>query len=60
MIYEAFYRKPDEKISSLNYSVLLMLAIAINDAFFVGISFTFLKVLILEPISSLSLVYIYD
>ena len=50
MIYEAFYRKPEGKISSLNYSVLLMLAVATSiDAFFVGISFTFLKVPILEP-----------
>ncbi len=50
MIYEAFYRKPEGKIGSLNYSVLLMLAFATSiDAFFVGISFTFLKIPILEP-----------
>ena len=50
MIYEAFYRKPEGEISSLNYSVLLMLAVAISiDAFFVGISFTFLNVPILKP-----------
>ena len=41
MIYEAFYRKPDGKIDSFNYSVLLMLAFATSiDAFFVGISLT--------------------
>ncbi len=50
MIYEAFYRKPKEKMGSLNYSVLLMLAVATSiDAFFLGISFTFLQVPILEP-----------
>ena len=50
MIYEAFYRKPEGKISSLNYSVLLMLAVATSiDAFFVGISLILLKVPILEP-----------
>ena len=50
MIYEAFYRKPEGKIGSLNYSVLLMQAVATSiDAFFVGISLTFLKVPILEP-----------
>ena len=50
MIYEAFYRKPEGKIGSLNYSVLLMLAVATSiDAFFVGISLTFLKVPIIEP-----------
>jgi putative Mn2+ efflux pump MntP len=50
MIYEAFYRKPKGKNGSLNNSVLLMLAIATSiDAFFVGISFTFLQVPILEP-----------
>ena len=50
MIYEAFYRKPDGKIDSFNYSVLLMLAVATSiDAFFVGISLTFLKVPLLEP-----------
>jgi len=50
MIYEAFYRKPEVKICSLNYSVLLMLAFATSiDAFFVGIGLTFLKVPILEP-----------
>jgi len=50
MIYESFYRKPEVKIGSLNYSVLLMLAFATSiDAFFVGISLNFLKVLILEP-----------
>jgi len=50
MIYEAFYRKPEGKIGSLNYSVLLMLAFATSiDTFFVGISFTFLKIPILEP-----------
>jgi len=50
MIYEAFYRKPDGRIGSLNYSVLLMLAIATSiDAFFVGISLTFFKVPIFEP-----------
>ena len=50
MIYEAFYIKPEGKIDSLNYSVLLMLAFATSiDACFVGISFTFLKIPILEP-----------
>jgi manganese efflux pump family protein len=50
MIYEAFYRKPKGKLRSLNYSVLFMLAVATSiDAFFVGISFTFLQVPILEP-----------
>ena len=50
MIYEAFYRKPDGKMCSLNYSVLLTLAVATSiDAFFIGISLTFLKVPILEP-----------
>ena len=50
MIYEAFYRKPEGKIGSLNYFVLLMLAIATSiDAFFVGMSLTFLKVPIIEP-----------
>lgn len=50
MIYEAFYRKPEGKISSLNYSVLLMLAVATSiDALFLGISLTLLKVSILEP-----------
>jgi putative Mn2+ efflux pump MntP len=50
MIYEAFYRKPEGRISSFNYSVLFMLAVAISiDAFFVGISLTFLKVPIIEP-----------
>jgi len=50
MIYEAFYRKPEVKIGSLNYSVLLMLAFATSiDAFFVGISLTLLKVPINEP-----------
>jgi putative Mn2+ efflux pump MntP len=50
MVYEAFYRKPEVKISSLNYSLLLMLAFATSiDAFFVGISLTFLKVPLLEP-----------
>jgi putative Mn2+ efflux pump MntP len=38
MIYEAFYRNPEGKMGSLNYSVLLMLAVATSiDAFFVGI-----------------------
>jgi putative Mn2+ efflux pump MntP len=61
MIYEAFYKKPEGKIGSLNYSVLLMLAVATSiDVFFIGISLTFLKMLILKPISSLSLVHIYD
>ena len=50
MIYEAFYRKSEVKIGSLNYSVLLMLAVATSiDALFLGISLTFLKVPILEP-----------
>jgi putative Mn2+ efflux pump MntP len=50
IIYEAFYRKLEGEIRSLNYSVLLMLAFATSiDAFFVGISFTFLNVPILEP-----------
>ena len=50
MIYEAFYRKLEGRISSFNYSVLLMLAVAISiDAFFVGISLTFLEVPIIEP-----------
>jgi putative Mn2+ efflux pump MntP len=49
-MYEAFYRKPEGKIGSLNYSVLLMLAVATSIvAFFVGISLTFLKIPILEP-----------
>jgi putative Mn2+ efflux pump MntP len=50
MIYNAFYKKPDGKIGSLNYSTLFMLAVATSiDSFFVGISFTFLNVPILEP-----------
>lgn len=50
IIYEAFYRKPEGRISSLNYSVLLMLAVATSiDALILGISLTFLKVPILEP-----------
>jgi len=50
MIYEAFYRKTEVKISSLNYSVILMLAVATSiDALVVGISFTFLNVPIFEP-----------
>jgi manganese efflux pump family protein len=50
MIYEAIYRHPKAKIGSLNNSVLLMLAVATSiDAFIVGISFTFLKMSIIEP-----------
>lgn len=56
IIYEAFYRKPDGKIASLNYSVLLIHAVATSiDAFFVGISFTFLQVSILESALIVSL-----
>ena len=34
MIYEVFYKKPEGKIGSLNYSILLMLAVATSiDAF---------------------------
>ena len=50
MIYEAFYKKPEGKIGSLNYSVLLMLAVVASIyAFFVGISLTFLKGPIIKP-----------
>lgn len=49
MIYEAFYKKTEGRIVSLNYSVLLMLAVATSiDAFISGISFAFLKASILE------------
>jgi len=49
MLYDAFHRHPNVKIGSLNYSILLMLAVATSiDAFIVGISFTFLKVSIIE------------
>jgi manganese efflux pump family protein len=49
MIYEA-YRNPKGKMNTLDYSVLLMLAIATSiDALVAGISFTFLDVFILEP-----------
>jgi len=49
MIYEVFYKKTEEKIVSLDYSVLLMLAVATSiDAFVSGISFAFLKAPILE------------
>ncbi len=51
MIYEAIYGDPDGKVNSLNYSMLLMLAIATSiDAFAVGISFAFLNTPILEPV----------
>ncbi|WP_243684599.1 manganese efflux pump MntP [Methanosarcina barkeri] len=51
MIYEALYGDPDGKINSLNYPVLLMLAIATSiDALAVGISFAFLNTPILEPV----------
>jgi putative Mn2+ efflux pump MntP len=51
MIYEAFYGNPDEKLGSLNYSMLFVLAVATSiDALAVGISFAFLKTPILEPV----------
>ncbi len=50
MIYEALYGDPDGKVNSLNYSVLLVLAIATSiDALAVGISFAFLNTPIIEP-----------
>ena len=50
MTYEALYGNPEERVSSLNYSVLFILAIATSiDAFVVGISFAFLKTPIVEP-----------
>lgn len=50
MIYEAFHGDPKGKISSLNHWVLLILAITTSiDALIVGISFTFLKMSIIEP-----------
>lgn len=51
MIYEAFYGNPEDKLGSLNYSMLFVLAIATSiDALAVGISFAFLKTPILEPV----------
>lgn len=51
MIYEALYGDPDGKVSSLNYSVLFLLAVATSiDAFAVGISFAFLGTPILESV----------
>lgn len=51
MIYEALYGDPDGKVNSLNYSVLLLLAVATSiDALAVGISFAFLGTPILEPV----------
>ncbi len=50
MIYNSFNRHQKGSINSLNYSVLLALAVATSiDALVVGISFTFLKVSIIEP-----------
>jgi putative Mn2+ efflux pump MntP len=51
MIYEALYESPDGRVSSLNYSVLFLLAVATSiDALAVGISFAFLNTPILEPV----------
>jgi putative Mn2+ efflux pump MntP len=51
MIYEAVYGNEEAKVSSLNYSVLFILAIATSiDAFAVGISFALLNTPILEPV----------
>jgi putative Mn2+ efflux pump MntP len=50
MIYEAFYGDGDRKVDSFSYPVLLTLAVAISiDSLFVGMSFAFLKIPILEP-----------
>ena len=51
MIYEALYGDPEGKVSSLNYSILFVLAVATSiDALAVGISFAFLNTPILEPV----------
>jgi len=51
MIYEALYGDEDRKISSLSYSLLVLLAFATSiDALAVGISFAFLGTPILEPV----------
>ena len=50
MIYETFYGDGDRKVDSFSYPVLLALAVAISiDSLFVGMSFAFLKIPILEP-----------
>jgi len=50
MIYETFYGDRDRKVDSFSDPVLLALAVAISiDSLFVGMSFAFLKISILEP-----------
>ena len=50
MIYETFYGSGDRKLHSFSYPVLLALAVAIGiDSLFVGMSFAFLKITIIEP-----------
>ncbi|MDD4332014.1 MAG: manganese efflux pump MntP family protein [Methanosarcinaceae archaeon] len=50
MIYEAFFGK-EEKLSSLNYPLLFLLAVATSiDALAVGISFAVLKIPLLIPV----------
>jgi len=50
MIYETFYGSGERKIHSFSYPVLLTLAVAIGiDSLFVGMSFAFLKITIIEP-----------